>query len=146
MVSSRSVARAIVAVIALGVLSCAAASKNLETGMTQDQAVQAMGQPDLKDFVPGPSSGAKLLRYTWLTPGKAATFGADNQIVSLEDVSTPAAPESPQTAGAAFDPIGTPLSYVFYPLTFGFAWLGAGINCAVEGDCQRPQVPPPGAG
>ncbi|MFZ0889508.1 MAG: hypothetical protein WA005_13725 [Candidatus Binataceae bacterium] len=145
MVSSTFVARAIVAAIALGVVSCAAASKNLEPGMTQDQAVQAMGQPDLKDFVPGPSSGAKLSRYTWLTPGKAATFGPDNHIVSIENVST-AAPESPQTTRAAFDPIGTPLNYVFYPLTFGFAWLGAGINCVAEGDCQRPQVPPPGAG
>lgn len=80
---------------AFAVLSCAAASTGrLETGMTPDQAVQAMGQPDLKDAVPDPrGSGGTVVRYAWIGPGKLATFGADNRLAEIGDL--PAGPPLP---------------------------------------------------
>ena len=58
---------------------CAAQSGgggNLKVGMTTDQAVEAMGQPDLKDNVADPNhTGPAMLRYTWLNTGEAALFG-----------------------------------------------------------------------
>ncbi len=151
---------------AFAVLSCAAASTGrLETGMTPDQAVQAMGQPDLKDAVPDPrGSGGTVVRYAWIGPGKLATFGADNRLAEIGDLpagtaapaaaalantgapAASAAADSTPPARASFDPIQTPLNYIFYPLNFGFTWLGAGVNCVAEGQCRKPEVKPPDAG
>src|SRR5271166_6760864 len=83
-------ARAAVAMFALFVVACSATkSATLSTGMTPGQAVQAMGEPDLKDNVADPNhSGASVLRYVWLEPGKAAIFGSDDRLASIQDVET----------------------------------------------------------
>ncbi len=140
------------AAIAAGLLSCAASGGTLESGMTPDQAIQAMGQPDLKDTVADPhGSGASVFRYAWVTRGKAATFGPDDRVAEVKDLATTpstgtsTASTMPQV-GAAFDPVETPLNYLFYPLKFSLAWIGTGLNCVAEGDCRRPQVKPPYAG
>jgi hypothetical protein len=135
------------------IASCASSSANLQTGMTASQTVGAMGQPDLKDSVSDPQgSGAKVLRYTWLTAGKSATFGPDDRVARIADVETPA-PSAAAVAGSAaapppagFDPVQTPLNYLFYPVKLGITWGAAGVNCVAEGECRKPQVRPPGEG
>jgi hypothetical protein len=115
--------------------------------MTTDEAVAAMGQPDLKDNVPSANhSGPPLLRYTWLNAGEAAIFGPDMRVANIINVG-----QSPQTLAEAeqqkepsppFDPIQTPLDYFFYPVKAAFVYIGAGLNCVGGGGCHVPTLPP----
>jgi hypothetical protein len=118
----------------------------LKVGMTTDQAVEAMGQPDLKDNVPAPNNnGPAMLRYTWLNAGEAAMFGPDMRVANIVNVGP-----APSTVAEAqqeqmrppFDPIQTPLDYVFYPFKAAFTFIGAGLNCVGGGGCHTPQFPP----
>ena len=83
-------ARAAIGLLALLVIGCSATkSGSLSPGMTPDQTVQSMGEPDLKDNISDPNhNGASVLRYVWLEPGKAAVFGSDNHVASVQDVET----------------------------------------------------------
>jgi hypothetical protein len=51
--------------LALLIVGCAAQSGNggaqLKAGMTADEAVAAMGQPDLKDSVPAPNNAGPAM-------------------------------------------------------------------------------------
>ncbi len=154
----RIFARAAIALLTLFVVACSAVqSKSLSTGMTPAQAVQAMGEPDLKDNIADPNhSGASVLRYVWLEPGKAAIFGADNRLASIQNVEVTAntkqqveqqahaeqAARTPQP----FDPIETPLNYLFFPVKAATIYFGAGLGCATGTGCEKPQLPPPSAG
>jgi hypothetical protein len=163
MLRDRRHLRLVIWALAFTLMSCATSGGNLEVGMRPDQAIAAMGQPDLKDTVPDPrGSGAGVLRYAWVARGKVATFGPDDRLAQVADLpagtSAPnSSPASANTGGAAadsasapiqnsFDPIQTPLNYLFYPLKFALTWAGAGINCVAEGSCHRPEVKPPDAG
>lgn len=136
------------AMLAIAIACCSAQSSgSLQTGMTADQAVSAMGQPDLRDNLPDPShSGATVQRYTWLTAGKAAVFNPDNRVASIQDLepasTAPSQPQPQQEAEWAFDPINTPLNYAFYPVRAALIYIGAGVNCLGGGGCRRPQLPP----
>ncbi len=136
-----------IGMLALVLAACSAQSGSLQTGMTSDQAVSAMGQPDLRDNVPDPNhSGATLQRYTWLSAGKAAVFSPEGRVASVQEVE-PAASEAQaeaqqQTPPSEFDPINTPLNYAFYPVRVVLIYLGAGANCLGGGGCRRPQLPP----
>ncbi len=147
-------ARAAVGMLALFAVACSAMkSGSLTTGMTPNQAVQAMGQPDLKDNIADPNhSGASVLRYVWLEPGKAAIFGSDDRLASIQEVETntkqrvemqaqveAAGPPQP------FDPIETPLNYLFFPVKASLIYFGAGLNCVGGGSCHEPQLPSPGS-
>jgi len=118
---------------------------SLQTGMSADQAVEAMGQPDLKDNVPDPNhSGATVLRYTWLSAGEAAVFGSDMRVASIENVgASPSTLEETQTQRIkpAFDPLETPLDYAFYPVRVAFTYIGAGLSCISGAGCQAPRLP-----
>lgn len=138
-----------IGMLALAIAACSAQSGgSLQTGMTSDQAVSAMGQPDLRDSVPDPShSGATLQRYTWLSAGKAAVLSPDNRVASIQDVEgaggASAQAETQQEAPPTeFDPINTPLNYAFYPIRAALIYIGAGVNCLGGGGCRRPQLPP----
>jgi hypothetical protein len=150
-------ARAVVGLIALFVVACSTVkSGSLTPGMTPAQTVQSMGEPDLKDNVADPNhSGASVLRYVWLEPGKAAIFGSDEHLASVQDVETNTQQHVEEQAHAEavaagppqqFDPIQTPLDYLFYPVKAGAIYFGAGLNCAAGGSCQKPHLPPPSAG
>src|SRR6266403_5097153 len=110
--------------LALFAVACATTeSGNLSPGMTSDQTVQAMGQPDLKDNIADPNhNGASVLRYVWLDSGKAAIFGSDDRVASVQNVETNTKQhvEAQQARAGApqhyFDPINTPLNYVFFPI------------------------------
>ncbi|HLX36810.1 MAG TPA: hypothetical protein VKR29_03380 [Candidatus Binataceae bacterium] len=119
---------------------------SLKVGMTTDETTQAMGQPDLKDTVPDPNhNGGAVLRYTWLNAGEAAVFGTDMRVATIVNVG-----QSPSTVAEVqqeqmkppFDPIQTPLDYVFYPVRAAFVVIGAGLNCIGGGGCHAPQFPP----
>jgi hypothetical protein len=120
-------------------------SGSMRTGMNADQAIEAMGQPDLKDNVPDPNhSGATVQRYTWLSAGEAAVFTSDMRVASIENVGSSASTLQEAQAERikpAFDPIETPLDYVFYPVRVGFTYLGAGLSCLGGGGCHSPQMP-----
>ncbi|HKN01300.1 MAG TPA: hypothetical protein VJX23_12350 [Candidatus Binataceae bacterium] len=145
--------RAAVALLALFAVACSAMkSGSLSTGMTPDQAVQAMGQPDLKDSIADPNhSGASVLRYVWLEPGKAAIFSSDDRLASIQDVETNTKQHIEQQTHAEaagpqqFDPIETPLNYLFFPARAAAIYFGAGVNCVGGGGCQKPELPPPGS-
>src|SRR5258708_24330335 len=83
-------ARVAIGLLALFVFGCSTTkSGSLTPGMTPDQTVQSMGEPDLKDSIADPNhSGATVLRYVWLEPGKAAIFGSDNRLASVQQVET----------------------------------------------------------
>ena len=145
------------AMLALLLVGCSTTkSGTLNPGMTPDQTVQSMGEPDLKDDIADPNhNGASVLRYVWLEPGKAAIFGSDNRLASVQDVETNTKLKVEQQAHAEavaagppqrFDPIETPLDYLFYPVKAGAVYFGAGLNCATSGNCQKPTLPPPSAG
>jgi hypothetical protein len=154
------VTRAVVGMLALFVVACSATkSATLSTGMTPGQAVQAMGEPDLKDNVADPNhSGASVLRYVWLEPGKAAIFGSDERLASIQTVEVTtntkqqveqqAHAEAAATSGPPqrFDPIETPLNYIFFPAKAATIYFGAGLSCATGAGCEKPQLPPPSAG
>jgi hypothetical protein len=135
--------------LALLIVGCAAQNGggSLKTGMTTDQAVEAMGQPDLKDNVPDPNhSASSVLRYTWLSPGQAAVFGPDLRVVSIMNVG-PSPSTLTETAQQgqmqpAFDPIQTPFDYAFYPFRAAMIYIGAGLNCIGGNGCHSPQLPP----
>jgi hypothetical protein len=154
MMTSRTfMARLAVGLLALFAVACSTSkSATLSAGMTPDQTVQAMGQPDLKDNIADPShSGASVLRYVWLDSGKAAIFGSDDRVASVQDVETNTKQHVEQQARAQampheFDPIETPLNYMFFPLKAATIYFGAGVNCVGGGGCQRPELPPPSAG
>src|ERR1700704_2302266 len=82
--------RTALGVLALFAVACSTTkSGNLSPGMTTDQTVQAMGQPDLKDNIADPNhSGASVLRYVWLDSGKAAVFSADGHLANVQTVET----------------------------------------------------------
>lgn len=145
-------ARAVLGVLALSAVACSTTkTATLAPGMTPDQTVQAMGQPDLKDNIADPNhSGASVLRFVWLDSGKAAIFGSDERVASIQDVETNTKQHVEQQARAQaapqeFDPINTPLNYLFFPVKAGLTYLGAGANCIGGGGCQRPELPPPSA-
>ncbi len=160
------------AAAALMLAACAMRSggSDLKEGMTPDQAVAALGQPDLKDRVVDPRHhGVELMRFVWLDTGKIAMFGANNRLSTVESM----APASQPAAGAAnggasgassgnapavetpqevqrevrpqqpFDPIETPFNYLFYPVKAAFFYLGAGLNCVSGGGCAAPDLPSP---
>jgi hypothetical protein len=149
-------ARAAVGLLALFVVGCSVTkSATLSTGMTPAQAVQAMGEPDLKDNIADPNhSGASVMRYVWLEPGKAAIFGSDDRLASIQNVETntkqvveqQARSDAAAQAPEPFDPIETPLNYLFFPVKAATIYFGAGLNCAAGGGCQKPDLPPPSAG
>ena len=147
-------ARAAVGLLALFAVACSGLnSGSLSTGMTPEQSVQAMGQPDLKDNIADPNhSGASVLRYVWLEPGKAAIFGSDDRLASIQDVETNTKQRvelQAQVAAAGppqqFDPIETPLNYFFFPVKAGIMYFGAGVNCVGGGGCRKPELPSPGS-
>ncbi|HVN63241.1 MAG TPA: hypothetical protein VMT58_01290 [Candidatus Binataceae bacterium] len=129
--------------------ACATAGAGaLKTGMTPTQTIQAMGQPDLRDDVPDPNhSGARVLRYIWLDPGKAAVFSANDRVASIQDVESGTKKQLEEQQAHAtpshFDPVQTPLDYMFYPIKASFIYLGAGANCVGGGSCRVPKLPPP---
>jgi hypothetical protein len=150
-------ASATMGLLALLVVGCSTVkSGTLNPGMTPDQTVQSMGEPDLKDNIADPNhSGASVLRYVWLEPGKAAVFGSDERLASVQDVETNTQLKVEQQAHAEavaqgppqrFDPIETPLDYLFYPVKAGAVYFGAGLNCVAGGNCEKPHLPPPSAG
>jgi hypothetical protein len=146
-------ARAAVGLLALLAVGCSVLkSGTLSTGMTPIQAVDAMGQPDLKDSIADPNhSGATVLRYVWLEPGKAAIFGSDDRVASIQDVETNTKQRVEQQAReevappSEFDPIETPLNYLFFPVKAAAIYFGAGVNCVGGGACRKPELPPPGS-
>jgi len=131
------------------IAGCAAQSAsggNVKVGMTTDEAVETMGQPDLKDNVADPNhTGPAMLRYTWLNAGEAALFGPDMRVTNIINVGP--APSSVAEAQQEqmkppFDPIQTPFDYAFYPIRAAFIYIGAGLNCIGGGGCHAPQLPP----
>jgi hypothetical protein len=135
------------------IVGCAAQSGgggSLKVGMTTDQAVEAMGQPDLKDNIADPNhTGPAMLRYTWLNSGEAAVFGPDMRVANIINVGpspstlTETARQEQQMASPpSFDPIQTPFDYAFYPFRAAFFYLGAGLNCLGGNGCHVPQLPP----
>ena len=137
--------------LAFAAAACSTASSgNLAAGMTPDQAVQVMGPPDLKDSIQDPNhSGATVLRYAWVDQGKVATFGTDNRVASVQQmeptqkVQAQSEAEQRVTPPKPFDPIQTPLDYMAFPVKAGFIYLGAGLNCATGGGCEKPKLPDP---
>jgi hypothetical protein len=119
---------------------------DLRAGMTPDEAVQAMGEPDLKDNVADPAhTGATVLRYTWVDAGKTAIFSSDNKIETVQNVNLATRQQAQQVSEQTqmvrpFDPIETPLDYLFFPVKAGFNYLGAGLNCVAGSDCRKPQI------
>lgn len=154
--------RAALGLLALLVVGCSMAqqSKALSPGMTPDQAVQAMGAPDLQDNIADPNhSGGSVLRYVWLEPGKAAIFGADQRVASIQNVEVGTdtkqqveqqahveAAAASQQPPQPFDPIETPLNYIFFPAKAATIYFGAGLTCATGGGCEKPPLPPPSDG
>lgn len=139
----------------------------LRTGMTTQQAIAKLGQPDLTDSVASKNhEGFTLLRYVWLDSGKAALFGPDNHLVKVEKLqsgkdssgggsataTTTSTAETvqmeapPPSLEEGFDPINTPLNYLFYPVKALFYFFGAGLNCAANAGCQMPEMPGPQGG
>ncbi|HVA77796.1 MAG TPA: hypothetical protein VNF27_07865 [Candidatus Binataceae bacterium] len=150
---TRIIAPVMLLMLALAGTSCSTSTSGatLASGMTTDQAVDAMGQPDLKDSVADPNHpGATVLRYVWLDSGKVAVFGSNNRVASVQQIEPAAATkqqlETASEAPTAFDPIDTPLNYAFYPIRAGLIYLGAGLNCVAGGGCRKPQLPSPGHG
>jgi hypothetical protein len=138
--------------LAFAIFACSAQNGggNLQIGMTTDQTIAAMGQPDLKDQVPDPNhAGAQLFRYSWLSAGQAAVFGTDNHVVSIQNIASSTVTPAEEAAAQmppAFDPIQTPLDYAFYPFRAAFIYIAAGLNCVGGGGCHRPQLPPANQG
>ncbi|MGH7948798.1 MAG: hypothetical protein ACREQF_06215 [Candidatus Binataceae bacterium] len=155
MIASRVlVARVLVWCVAGGMLalfggSCSSSSDAaLQTGMTADQAVASLGQPDLRDSLSNPAGATRLV---WLKSGKAAIVGSDNRIASIQDVASAAgAPagssadlERPPPVPRAFDPINTPLNYATYPFKVAVIYFATGLNCLAAGPCRIPVLPDP---
>jgi hypothetical protein len=134
--------------LAFAIFACSAQNGGgaLQTGMTNDQAVAAMGQPDLKDAVPDPNhAGAQLYRYSWLSAGQAGVFGPDNHLVSVQNITSSTVTPAEEAAAQQptyFDPIQTPLDYAFYPFRAAFVYIAAGLNCVGGAGCNRPKLPP----
>jgi len=121
----------------LGLSGCTVVQGKLSQGMTPEQAIDQMGQPSRKESIADPEKGGELLRYVW-SDGRAATFGHDNHLIRIDQL------QAEQSAAAGnFDPVSTPLSYVFYPIKAGLTWFGSALNCVAENSCHPP---PPSAG
>ena len=121
---------------------------SLKVGMTPDQTVEAMGQPDLKDNIADPNrTGPALLRYTWLSAGEAAVFGPDTRVANIVNVGsspstlTETTQQQQEQMTTSFDPIQTPFDYAFYPFKAAFFYIGAGLNCIGGNGCHSPQLP-----
>jgi hypothetical protein len=131
---------------ALAACSTQNSISDLHAGMTPNEAVQAMGEPDLKDNVSDPDhTGAQVLRYTWVDAGKTAVFNSDNKIETVQNVDLATKQQAQQVSeqtqmARPFDPIETPLNYLFFPVKAGFNYLGAGLNCVAGSDCRKPQI------
>src|SRR5260370_16552402 len=84
------IARAALGAFALFTVACSTTkTASLSPGMTPDQTVQAMGQPDLKDNIADPNhNGASVLRYAWLDSAKAAIFGSDDRVARVQHFQT----------------------------------------------------------
>lgn len=149
-----------IGLLAVSIVACSSVkSGSLAPGMTSAQAVQSMGEPDLKDSIADPNhSGVPVQRYVWLEPGKAAIFGTDDRVASIQSVETntqqhveqqahadAAVAEQAPSSPVPFDPIETPLNYLFYPAKAATIYLGAGLVCATGGGCEKPPLPPPSA-
>ena len=150
---TRIIAPILASMLAFMAASCSTSTSSaaLATGMTTAQAVDAMGQPDLKDSVADPNHpGATVLRYVWLDSGKVAVFGSNDRVASIQQIQPAAATkqqiEAENQPPEQFDPINTPLNYAFYPIRAGLIYLGAGLNCVAGGGCHKPQLPSPGHG
>jgi hypothetical protein len=137
--------------LAFAAAACSTASSgNLSPGMTPDQTVQAMGQPDLKDSIPDPNhSGATVLRYAWVDQGKVAVFGPNDKVASIQQmeptqkVQAQSEAEERITPPKPFDPIETPLDYAFFPFKAAVIYTAAGLNCATGAVCAKPNLPSP---
>jgi hypothetical protein len=137
-----------ISLVPMTACSTATTSGQLRTGMTPNETVQAMGEPDLKDNVDDPNhNGATVLRYTWIDSGKTAVFSSDDRVASIQNVDISARKQAEEVAAAKprppFDPINTPLNYLFFPVTAGFNYLGAGLNCVAGSYCRKPEITPP---
>ena len=154
----RAFSSAAIGALALLVVGCSSVkSGTLSTGMTSAQTVQAMGEPDLKDAIADPNrTGAAVQRYVWLDSGKAAVFGTDDRVASIQTIETNTQQKDEQQqhveaaaqvnqAPQPFDPIETPLNYLFYPAKAATIYFGAGLSCATGSGCEKPQLPPPSA-
>jgi hypothetical protein len=163
-----AVGLAAAAMFAFAACSMRGSSGDLKAGMTPDQAVAALGQPDLKDHVVDPHhKGVELMRFVWLDTGKVALFGPNNQLATVNSLA-PATPQNSNgsNSGAsdgaatavvetprqvqrevrpqqAFDPIETPFAYLFYPVKAAFYYIGAGLGCVSNEGCAYPDVPGP---
>src|SRR5208282_6435820 len=119
MLRDRRQVRFVIWALAFTLMSCATSSGSLEVGMRPDQAIAAMGQPDLKDTVPDPGgSGAGVLRYAWVARGKVATFGPDDRLAQVAGLpaGTSAANSNPASANAteaAADSASAPIQSSF---------------------------------
>lgn len=136
--------------VAFAACSTTSSPGQLRAGMTPNETVQVMGEPDLKDNVADPNhSGASVLRYTWIDSGKSAIFGSDEKVASVQNVDLTTKKDVVEEAQAQapppapFDPINTPLNYLFFPVKAGFNYLGAGLNCVAGSYCRKPQISPP---
>jgi len=98
--------------------------------MTPEQAIDQMGsRRGKKASLTG--EGGELLRYVW-SDGRAATFGHDNHLIRIDQL------QAEQSAAAGnFDPVSTPLSYVFYPIKRELTWFGSALNCVAENSCHH---------
>ena len=121
----------------------------LKVGMTTDQAIEAMGKPDLTDTIPDPDhAGAPMLRYTWLNAGEAAVFGQNMRVANVVNVGS--SPETltetarqPQNGfQPEFDPLQTPFDYASYPLRAAAVAIFTGLNCVGGNGCHSPHWPP----
>jgi hypothetical protein len=141
----RRVCLGVLMLLMIGCSTVQQSGGSLQTGMSADQAVEAMGQPDLKDNVPDPNhSGATVLRYTWLSAGESAVFGSNMRVVSIENIgpsSSTLQETQTERIKPAFDPIETPLDYAFYPVRVAFTYIGAGLSCLSGSGCQAPRLP-----
>ena len=122
----------------------------LRAGMSPDDAIAAMGIPDLKDTIPDPNhSLASVQRFVWLDTQTAAIFGPNNRLATIQKVDIGGGSQIASTGmeqkppPPKFDPIQTPLNYLFFPVKAGFTYLGAGLSCASGGNCQAPILPSP---
>ena len=147
----------VTSILALTVAACATASSTgngatLRTGMTSNEVITALGQPDLKDTVADPNNpGSTVGRYVWLDSGQVALFGSDGRVASVQRIApvekAPTEQAQAQTERPVmthpFDPIQTPLDYAFFPLKAAIIYGATGLQCVTTGPCTKPHLPSP---
>jgi hypothetical protein len=146
-----TIARLVIGSAALLFAACSIISGSdvpLRAGMTPDDTIGAMGPPDLKDNIADPSHrGGTVQRFVWLDSQTQGVFGTDNKLASIQRVDIGggqvAAGSAQNGPPQRFDPVATPMNYLFFPVKAGFTYLGAGLNCAAGGTCQKPVLPSP---